>query len=93
MLRYLGKWTFGDRFDPDQIGFERLKSRGLPLPLPNPKDFPSLACVTVDAIDAELEQVSQGPALQGSEADLPQLWAKTLQSAKRKASDIWLIHG
>lgn len=94
LLRFVGEWTLGDRYDPDPIQFDRLRARSLPLRVPNPGDFPVLVCLTFDCIDAELEQAATSAAsASDGDSELLDRWVKTLKTAKKRGADVWVVRG
>jgi hypothetical protein len=56
LLRGIGKWASGDRYDPDQIDFSAIRNRRLPHTIPNPCDFPVIACVPNACIFTAIKQ-------------------------------------
>lgn len=93
LLRFVGVWTLGDRYDPDQIQLDRLRARSLPLRIPNPGDLPVFACLTFDCIDVELEQAATSAAAADGDSELLDRWVKTLKMAKKRGADVWVVRG
>jgi hypothetical protein len=95
LCRFLGKLAIADRLDPEEIGLRQLFAAALPFPVLNPGDFPRLAYVPVDGIDAELKRtksLQNGDPAESSE-ESANAWLRCLKSAKRERCGVVLVYG